>query len=216
MAYDRLQSFIDKAPHVVSGYVLIGRLIFNEAKKHRKNLPKYKELIEQALIYVVEGLNVSKKDQDLLKLKYYILRETEPNNIEKIYEILLERYRAFDGNCSELKLLFELGVISFERGEYNESKAFFQELNEKSYDHPNTSGIVRVAQDIKKKERKIFRGYISKFISKKEAYVSSEEISYAIRFVPIAQKRELHPREDVEFNVAFNYRGALAIDLRPV
>lgn len=215
MAHERLQSFIDKAPHVVSGYILMSRLIFNEAKKHRKNVPRYKELLEQASFYVAEGLKVSKKDQDLLKLKYYILRDIEPNNIEKIYEILLERYRAFDGNCSELKLLFELGVISFERRKYNESKAFFRELSEKCYDHPNRTGIKRVAQDSKKKDKK-FKGYISKFISKKEAYVSSEEIGYPIMFVPIAQKRELHPREDVEFKVAFNYRGALAIDLRPV
>lgn len=217
-----LQIFIDKAPHVVSGYIIMSRLIFNKAKRDLllqgeayENSFGYKKILGQTLSFVEKGLRVSKRNQDLLKLKYYILNDLEPDNIEKIYEILLERYKAFDGNCSELKLLFEIGVITFEQERYKESKAFFQELSEKCYDHPNRSGIKKVALDSKKKVR-IFKGYISKFISRKEAYVSSEEIGYPIIFVPIAQKRELRHREDVRFKVAFNYRGALAIDLKPV
>lgn len=214
-AKNKLQLFIDNTPHVISGYILMSRFIFDEAKKHRKDLSKYKELLDQILFYVEEGLRISKKNQNLLKLKYYVLKEIEPGNVEKIYELLIERYETFDEKCSELKLLFDLGMISFERGEYNKSKTFFKELNEISYDHPYTSGIKRVAKDSNKEDKK-FKGYISKFISKREAYVLSEEIGYPISFNPFAQKREVYSRQDVEFNIAFNYRGIFAIDLRPV
>ncbi|PXF62080.1 MAG: hypothetical protein C4B59_00225 [Candidatus Methanogaster sp.] len=61
-----------------------------------------------------------------------------------------------------------------------------------------------------------FKRYTHEFISKREAHVLSEEIGYPIKFSSLAQKRELHSREDMEFNIAFNYRGAFAIDLRPV
>ncbi len=214
-AKNKLLLFIDDAPHAISGYILMSRFIFNETKKHRRDLSKYEELLDQTLFYVEEGLRISEKNQDLLKMKYYITIEIEPDNVERIYELLLERYETFDGNCSELKLLFELGVISFERGEYNTSKTFFKELNEKSYDHPYTSGIKRVAKDSNKEDIK-FKGYTSKFMSKREAYVVSEEIGYDIKFNPLAQKREVYLRQDVEFNIAFNYRGAFAIDLRPM
>jgi|GEM_PF-1530528 len=214
-AKNNLLLFIDKTPHMISGYILMSRFIFKEAKKHRKDPSKYKELLDQILFYVGEGLRISGKNQNLLKLKYYVLKEIEPDNVEQIYELLIERYETFDEKCSELKLLFDLGVISFERGEYNKSKTFFKELNEISYDHPYTSGIKRVAKDSNKEDRK-FKGYISKFISKREAYVLSDEIGYPISFNPLAQKREVYSRQDVEFNIAFNYRGIFAIDLRPV
>ncbi|MHC1595378.1 MAG: protein kinase family protein [Candidatus Syntropharchaeales archaeon] len=142
------------------------------------------------------------------------MKELEKDNFEKIRQILLQRYKAFEERCSELKLLFDLGVLSFELGYYKDSKKFFTELNEQSYKHTRRSGIVKVAEDLEKRERKIFKGYITYIESKKEAYVKSEEIGFQLKFIPIAQRRKFNKREEVEFNVGFNYRGMLAIDLR--
>lgn len=214
-AKNKLLLFIENAPDLISGYVLISRLIFEEAKKYRSNPSKYEDLLNQSLFYVEEGLNISENNQNLLKLNYYILKQVEPDNSEKIYGLLIKRYEAFNENCSELKLLFDLGVMSFEQGKYKVSNRFFNELNKISYDHPDTSGIKRVAKDSDNKD-KIYKGYISDIWSKSKGQVMSEEIGYSISFNPLAQKRELHDRQDVECNVAFNYRGIFAIDLRPL
>ncbi|CAG0952201.1 hypothetical protein METP3_00279 [Methanosarcinales archaeon] len=215
-AKEIIQSFIDENPQIIDGYILISRLIFNEAKKHSEDRSVYISLLKSALSYAEMGLTISSKDQDLLKTQYYITKEFEPDNIPKLFDLLKARYDAFDKNCTELKLIFQLALNAFECKKYDFSKQLFRELDEKIFDHPLGSGILTVARDLKTMKRKIFTGYVSKFVSRKEAYAYSEEIGYPIKFIPFAQKREIHPRDNVEFNVSFNYRGHLAIGLNPI
>jgi tetratricopeptide (TPR) repeat protein len=213
-AEESLKDFIQKYPNTVSGRFILSGLFFNAAKELKDPSAKEKNL-KSALSIVDVGLKLSERNLDLLRLKYYITKELEPENNKKLCKLLFKRYNAFEGNCFELRLLFDLGVILFELEKYNESKAYFRELSEKSKYHPNRSGTIKICQTIDGKD-KIFKGYYLRRISYKEAYISTEEIGYPLVFSPIAQKRKLIPRQDVEFKVAFNYRGILATQVRPL
>ena len=214
-AKEKILSFIEKSPNLVNGYVIISKLLYKEAKKFSIGKQRYDELINQAKFYVDEGLKLSRKNSILLRVKYNILIETEPDNKEKIYELILKRYEAFEGKCIDLNLLFDLGVLSFERGNYIESKKFFQELEEISIDHPYRSGIKKVARD-QNNSNKIFKGIVSTIISRKEGKLLCDDIGYPITFNPLAQKRIIDLNQHVEFNISFNYRGFMAIELRPI
>jgi len=157
-------------------------------------------------------LNLSERDSSLLKRKYYLYLYLYPEKIDEIYQIMIARYDSFNGQCLELNLLFDLGVAFFERGDYRQSRSIFRELREKSFSHPARSGILKIARN-NNGSHKLYKGYITKIVPNKEGYVHSDSIGYDINFSVPPQKRQLNIRDDVEFKVAFNYRGEYAIEL---
>jgi hypothetical protein len=213
-AKDNLIDFINRYPKNLSGYILISKILYKKAKEYPIGSDNNKVLCQDALFYVKEGLEIFPKNQDLLKTKYYIIKNICPEETNYIYKILLARYLAAEGNCLDLNLLFDLGTISFELGHYKLSRDIFRELDGKSRGHYKSSGIIDVAKN-SDNSRKVFKGYILELIPPKMGYVRSDEIRYPIKFSILTQKRELRQKQEVEFNIAFNYRGAFAIDLKP-
>lgn len=214
-AKSKLLEFLKERREVVFVYLLLGELSFREAKEKKDNLDVYNKLLQEANEYVVKGLKLNSSDSNLLRLKYLITRSLEPENFEVLYDLLVKRYKSFEGECMEFQLLFELGAIAFELEKYNDSKQYFRELERRSYEHPKRGGIIKVAKDLEKFRDKIFKGQVTLWISEREAYITSKEFG-KIPFIPIVQKRKINLYDEMEFKVGFNYRGWLAVDLRPI
>jgi len=221
LAKEKLLSFISEKPSSLIGYKLLSDLFFNKGSKLRNSsgeatdkLFRSTELFKSSLLYAEEGLNLSERDTSLLKRKYYLYLYLYPEKIDEIYELMKARYESFNGQCLELNLLFDLGVATFERGDYRQSRSLFGELREKSFSHAARSGILRIAKN-KDSSHRLYKGYITRIVPNKEGYVHSDSIGYDIKFSVPPQKRQLNIRDDVEFKVAFNFRGEFAIELSP-
>ena len=210
IAKRKLEDFIFQHPGSIHGYVLLSRLIYDNASKIFNKIEEFIPEAKLALSYVEKGLKIDPKNVTLLRTKYYIIKKMEPNNYEKLYDLLYQRYKSYGRDCTELRLIFDLAVITFEKKDYQFSSQLFSELDNKAFNSPLRSGIVEVARDLTTLQKKWYQGYVSKYITRKEAYIRSTEIPYLLKFLPQAQHKEVKSRDDVEFYVTFNYRGPLA------
>ena len=209
-----LLEFMKKYPRNLSAYVIITKLIYNKAKKSPLGSDDYKDSCQETLDYIDGGLKISSRNRDLLKTKYRITKAIDPDDKENLHKLLLEIYLSADGNCTELNLLFDLAVLSFELGKFNLSKDVFRELDAKSHGHYKISGIVDFAKNFDG-SKKVFSGYISELTPPKRGYVRPQEIPFPVKFSILTQQRDFRMKQEVRFNIAFNFRGVFAVDLRP-
>lgn len=210
----KLLDFIDQYPKSLSGYIILTKLLRRKSREYMIGSDSHNAVCDDALEYISRGLKISPRNRDLMKAKYGIFREMNPYNKETLHELLLKIYLSAEEDSYELNLLFDLGVLSFELGKYQLSKDVFRELNSKSYGHNKISGIVDYAK-ISDGSRKVFNGYIKELTPPKIGYVRPQEIPFSVKFSILAQKREFRMKQEVKFNIAFNYRGAFAVDLMP-
>lgn len=226
--YDRLgdywraikvvEEMINANPRDPKGYCLKSRFLIRGGEgKERKGLTidaqkKYNEAFD----LIQKGLEKNPSDQNLLRLYSKLFEKLYPDDIKGLYEIFIKRFRivqSADEVCSDLNLLFKLGFTSFELEKYPEAREFFSMLEDKSGGHPLRRGFVKKSVDRSSGKPKVFNGVVKQFRSHKEGYIQSREIGW-IGFDPRAQKREIKLFDLYEFNVVFNYRGMLAINLR--
>jgi tetratricopeptide (TPR) repeat protein len=126
---------------------------------------------------------------------------------------LLHRWYQADDQPEQCGLLFDLGYSSCELGRYTEAARYFERLGQVSLGHPRRSGIVKKVIDGKVERR--LSGVIRTIISPVEAWIRCDTIGQDLKFLPIKQRFTVAREQTVTFSIALNYRGMLAIELRP-
>jgi tetratricopeptide (TPR) repeat protein len=126
---------------------------------------------------------------------------------------LLDRRYALEDRRGQCGLLFDLGYASSQLADYHQAQRYFEELEAESTGHPRRSGIVAVVRD--RGEDRRFQGIVMNVKSRYEGWVKNELLAREVKFIPIAQKFTVEAGQAVAFSLAMNYRGYLAINLRP-
>jgi tetratricopeptide (TPR) repeat protein len=147
----------------------------------------------------------------LLRTYYKLTKDLYPDNRESLYKILNMRYQ-ITSERRNFSLLYDLGVLSFSFGDYPKSFECFRQLEKLSQGHPKRWGVLDRGTDKDGKKRE-FRGTVIT-IESASGYVDIPELRRKVPFLPLAQEFVPQPNQTVSFNVGFNYRGWLAVDLK--
>jgi tetratricopeptide (TPR) repeat protein len=206
-------------PEDPKGYYLKARLLVRDIEDEENKgaaTDNAQKKYEEAFNLISNGLESSPNDQDLLRLKSLLFEKLYPNDIKGRYDTLMKRLKAIEAAgeiCSDLKLLFQLGVACFQLEKYTDARKYFNILGDRSGGHPLRRGVIEKSIDSASGKPKLFTGVINQFKTHKEAYIHSSTMGW-IEFDPRAQKREFKLHDHVEFHIVFNYRGMLAFNLR--
>jgi tetratricopeptide (TPR) repeat protein/GTPase SAR1 family protein len=212
-AREMLRRFIERHESA-HAYFLLGKLLYEEAKNYRTSEhSRHVAFLDAARHEVEAGIRAFPQNRDLLRLEYVIAKALGGDKGE-LFEILVRRYKAFTEACTELELLFELAVASFELGKYPDSRRYCAELTGLSSNHYWRGGIKAVAHEPGDSVDKVFTGRVYRY-QRRKASIKSKIGTFD--FIPIREKYygEIGPNTEVEFKVAFNYRGQFAIEVRP-
>ena len=194
-----------------SGYYLLAEYYFYKAKECDDD--EKRKLFEKGLDIVNIGLGEYPYDEACLRIKCRLYSILEKEAIEH-YEILSKWYSS--KSYPNVNLLFDLARISFMLGYYDKAKNIFKELE---------AGVglghkwrIRPRCFLKDEAGidKFFEGKVYKLITMSEGFVSCDDfrqLDYPIVFRPIAQKFTPGERDRVKFNIAFNFRDPIALNM---
>jgi tetratricopeptide (TPR) repeat protein len=147
-----------------------------------------------------------------LRLAARLHLQLKPNDWEGWSQLLKRWYKAED-QPEQCGLLFDLGFSSCQLGMYPEAAQYFEKLDRASIGHPRRSGIVRKVMDGIEERR--FSGVVKNIVSPAEAWIRCDAMGQDLKCLPIKQKFTVTTEQAVSFAIALNYRGMLAIELRP-
>lgn len=199
-----------------SGYYLHAQLLWHRAQeKEGKEGEEKKQLLELALSRIDEGLKYFASDERCLGLRAKVFRELAPHKLKK-YHTFLRKWKAA-ATMPNVWLLFELARTAFLLEYYNDSKSFFEELETGvGLGHRRRSRPQYPIID-DEGNRVEFEGVITKIFSSAEGEVRCESLRslrYPLAFRPIACGFTPSPGDMVRFNIAFNFRNPLAVNVR--
>jgi tetratricopeptide (TPR) repeat protein len=186
------------------GYRIAIRLYLLKKTKSIQKLQKAFEIIKAS----VSSGNV---DVSTLRLYTRLFRNIYPDDYQGLYSILRDRYQ-LPKEKRNLSLLYELGKLAFTFGEYANSREYFAELEKISQGHPKRWNILDKGLDSRGSLAE-FSGSVIQISGFSMGIVDIPEIRLRVPFLPYAQKFQPEVGENVTFNIGFNYRGWLAIDL---
>jgi hypothetical protein len=127
---------------------------------------------------------------------------------------LLERRLQIPEARNNLDLLFEAGVVAFELGRRHAAFDYLTRLERESRNHPHRYGVRRRACDESGKDL-TFRGQVLRITHEREGFIRADQVrpDRPVKFIPQWQRFAFAVGDWVEFKLAFNYRGILAVDL---
>ena len=148
-----------------------------------------------------------------LRLVSQLHRQIHPHDWKGWFDILRHRFLLEDvtGQCG---LLFGLAHACCQMGNFQEASKYFQDLDSESSGHPRRSGIIEILRD-DSNTPKIFGADITRLTARNDGWLNSSEIGFEVKFIPLAQKFTVQKGQTVNFELALNYRGLLAVNLRP-
>jgi hypothetical protein len=109
-------------------------------------------------------------------------------------------------------LLYDLGVLSFSFEDYPKSLDCFRTLEQISQGHPKRFGVHDRGTDKAGIVRK-FQGTVVRIESRSIGQVDIPELHRVVSFIPWAQRFAPQIGDNVTYEIGFNYRGWLAVDL---
>ena len=168
--------------------------------------------IRSAYSIVTAALEVAPNHLPCLRLASRLHLKMNPDDWQGWWGLLTRRYQ-LEGTRGDCGLLFDLGFAACQLGKYSEAAKYFGQLDDESTGHPMRSGVVRVVADAGKPRR--FTARVKLFTSRFEAWLQSDALSQEVKCIPAKQKFTVATGQTVTFTLALNYRGFLAIDLRP-
>jgi hypothetical protein len=185
--------------------------ILAHAKLALLNESAPRETREKALEMIKRIVASGNKDVSILRSYSRLHKVLYPNEKKELYSILRMRYE-LGNEKRNLSLLYELGVLAFTFTDYPASLQYFRNLERRSQGHPKRWGIYDYGRD-KSGRLMEFQGTILRIESQTMGYVDVPEVRQRFRYLPYAQKFVFRAGENVTFNIGFNYRGWLAVDL---
>ena len=186
---------------------------------YSSNLPtqfeKEPDLLKLATHKIDKGLKYFPNDEHCIRLKCRIHKILSANDIDGFSKLLLNWY-----NCSTIPnawLLYELGRAYFILGYYDYSKKYFKEL-ESGVGIGNTNRMrpKNPYCDING-ETIEFEGTVIKIFSIYEGLIRCDalrNLKYPIMFRPIASNYNVLEGDQIVFNIAFNFLGARAENVK--
>ncbi len=150
-------------------------------------------------------------DAPLLRTYSRLHNMLYPNDLKGLYSILQMRY-GISKEKRNLTLLYELGKLAFIFKEYDDSISYFKNLERLSQGHPKRWHIQDYGMDEHEKHVE-FQGTIVRRESSNMGYVEISQLRRRVPFLPYAQKYTPEVGDNVTFEIGFNYRGWLAVDL---
>ncbi len=166
--------------------------------------------LKHAFDIIEKLVSLGTRDVPTLRTFTKLYRKIHPTNIEGLYRILKIRHQLPQEKLN-LSLHYELGKLAFAFEDYDKSREYFAELERISQGHPKRWGIRDHGLDHNGKVVE-FSGTVIR-IDSNMGYVDIPLIRRQVPFLPYAQKYQPQVGENVAFQIGFNYRGWLAIDL---
>jgi len=192
------------------GYYLLSYKLYEKLKETEDEIRKnelYKEVIE----LLDEALKYNPNDSSCLNLKIKIIKDFTPNKLQDIdfYYTLLNRLFTNQDYINP-KQLYDYGLICFKKGYYDKSKEIFSKLKRSSIE------IARRYM-IRDQLKENFEGEVVE-VNQYRGWVISVKphISYKIYFNPLYQEHIFRKGDNVRFEIAFNYLGPIAINMRHI
>lgn len=168
--------------------------------------------IESAYAIVCRALEKMPEHIPCLRIASRLHKKVNPNDWEGWWSLLKRRY-ALEGSKCQCGLLFDLGYAACQLGKYTDAGRYFEELDIESLGYPMRSGIIKTINDNEKPRR--FTGILKQPVSHREGWIQCDVIGRNVKYSPIMQKFTVAKGQAVTFALALNYRGFLAIELRP-
>ena len=171
-----------------------------------------KTSLDRAYEIMQEALGMNPNHLPCLRMASQLHKRLFPNEWEDRWKLLRRRYslEGFEGNSG---LLFDLSLTACQLRQYHDAFQYLKELEEESTGHGRRAGIVAVIRDNGEDRRYV--GEVLPIPIWNEGWIQCNEIGRKIKFVPVAQKFSVATGQSVTFLLALNYRGLLAINLRP-
>jgi hypothetical protein len=169
------------------------------------------EKLSKAYGILEKSISSGKMDISTLRLYSRLFIRLYPNDSKGFYSILKNRYQ-LPQEKRNLKLLYDLGKYAFMFGEYVQSREYFKELERISQGHSKRWGLLDIGIN-EKAEKVEFSGTIIQIRNFTTGILDVPQLRFHVPFLPYAQKFQPEIGENVTFNISFNYRGWLAIDL---
>ncbi len=202
---DRFQS--------AQGYYLSTQFLYNQA--HQSEGEERQKTTKLALRKIEKGLNFFPNDEHCLRLKCKLLKEVATTNLKDFYDCLL-KWKSVS-TLPSAWLLYELGRSSFILGYYELSEKYFRELESGVGMGHRLRSHGRHAILDNKNNKKVYEGTVQKIQSFREGYIrcnSLRDLKYDIPFRPVSASFTPSPNDMVQFFIKFNYRGALADQIK--
>jgi tetratricopeptide (TPR) repeat protein len=168
--------------------------------------------VRSAYSILSAALETSPDHVPCLRLASRLYPKVYPGDWGGWWKLLKHRYQ-LEGGQGDCGLLFSLGQTACQLGNYTEAARLFEQLDAESIGNPLRSGIVQVVKDGDSERR--FTGTVGAVPSRFEGWVRSDSIGREIKCVPVRQKFTIATGQTVTFSLGLNYRGFLAIELRP-
>jgi hypothetical protein len=202
---DKVVSGMEKTP----GFELSASLA--KAKLTLLNVDSPKQDRERALSILKPMVSGNANNSELLRTYYRLYKNLYPDDRKGLYEILNMRYE-IPSERRNFSLLYDFGVFSFSFEEYQKSIDCFKILEKLSQGHPKRYGIYARGMDKNGTVRR-FQGTIVGIESRSMGWVDLPELRRRLPFIPFAQRFSPQLGDNVTYEIGFNYRGWLAIDL---
>lgn len=196
------------------------KLILRKAFEANKNSPfiaiRYAKILEQnneqdnALVVITEALKASPNDRDLHFTKGKMLSNFPEENI---LEILHHLRKSFTANDSRHDAQFLYARALYLNNQINDAKNIFNELSQ----IPIAPSIKRQPRGFLKKNGKKLK--FSGTIKKNElshGFLTRDIFGDSLYFDKYNMQIEISYGDRVSFNVAFTYRGPIAIELTKI
>lgn len=237
-----IQQFPDE-PHIIEAESNFNEIINNHPKaisllekayEINKNSPylslrlasiyEFNGLLEKAIKTIKDTLSTSPGDRDLnFKLALLLAKQDEKSEIQNIKHYLK---RSFSPKDNRYHAQFWYGRILYLNNEIPESQAFFSELSKVNISHKIKSTIRGVIKD--SDSFVSFKGEILN-LNTNYGFIKRDGLgdtiyffmlnSYASDFEDESNKSidisNLRRSERVTFNIGFNYRGPIALNIKP-
>jgi len=168
--------------------------------------------LETAYAILTKALERTKNHVGCLRLAARLHIALHPDDWAGWFGLLNRLYREED-RPEQCGLLFDLGYASCQLTKYGDAARYFEKLDQASVGHPRRSGIVRKVVDGKLDRR--LSGVVRSVVSPGEGWIKSDVVGQDLKFVPIRQKFTVARDQAVTFSIGLNYRGLLAVELRP-
>ncbi len=196
-----------------SGYYLSGQLLWRKAQDTVP--PEREKLLKDALHKTNKGLRHFPQDEHCLGLRAKLTKELLSDASPDYYQSL----REWEGAAANENawLLYELGRTSFILGYYDDSRRFFQRLETTVGTGHRLRTRPRCPVSDEGGETSQFEGTVISADSLYHGTIrcdSLRELRYPLVFRPAACTFTPAPADPVRFNIAFSFRGPIAVNVR--
>lgn len=194
-------------------HILLARLLLSK----RGGKPKRRDLRE-AHRHASDACEADPRYFPAWRLRAEIYQRLHPEHHEGLFDLLSETLKHAQDAENNCWAIFRLAVAAFYLERYGTSYRWFRQLSRISRGHENRSGILETAGADDKDGPFEFVGEVIKS-TRGEYCVRSEELSeFGDIYFNSRAQRYYTPRlhDNVSFEIGFNYRGPIALDLRRI